>query len=91
MGSEIYSFRVEEEDLKEVLSKLSGKERTIFIKNALRFYINFNQKIESIAGNVEKILDRIENGSAFFDSSKEVAAGKEEEILLSSIEDILNL
>lgn len=93
--SEVHSFRLtdEDEDIEKILSKLKGKEKSNFIRKALRFYISFGQKLEEICCGVNTILKRLDNGILTATSSGKNAeeAEKNEELLLESVKDILNL
>lgn len=90
----IYSFRLGkgDEDIEQLLKSLGRNERSPYIKNALRFYRDFGEKISRMA----IILEKIEaSGLSLPTPQKGVepeAAGDDtaEKILIESLEDILS-
>lgn len=101
MPSKVYSFRVDESDLNEVLSKFNGKDRTVFIKSALRFYIDFylGQNKKDPFKEINEKLNRIEAAilEAPFKKAEPQAQTSDEpkdttdQFLIESLQDILSL
>lgn len=93
--SEVHSFRLtdEDEDIEMILSKLKGREKSNFIRKALKFYISFGQKLEEICYGVNTILKKLDKGILTTTSSDNNVAesDKSEELLLESVKEILNL
>jgi len=90
----VYSFRLRKQDkeLEEILQSMTGKEKAEFIRNALNFYVSHRNILEDIQKNVGLILDKV-NGL----SSKPVleheneSSNEEKQVLLDSIQDLLNI
>ncbi|QSZ27611.1 hypothetical protein ACETAC_01475 [Aceticella autotrophica] len=102
MKDEKYSFRIREgdKDIKEILFKLNTNERSDFIRNAIRFYANYQDKINNIDNKLEKILKRLEIKLENLSVSPSVSQSNDEEnqktdetekLLAESVMDILSL
>jgi hypothetical protein len=105
LPSKVYSFRVDESDLNEVLSKFNGKDRSVFIKSALKFYVDFclGENKNDPFKEINEKLNRIE--AAILGLNLEVPLKKTEtqaqtvdeskdttdQFLLESLQDILSL
>ncbi|WKV09444.1 hypothetical protein Q2T46_03010 [Thermoanaerobacterium sp. CMT5567-10] len=105
MSSKVYSFRVDESDLNEVLSKFNGKDRTAFIKSALRFYIDFylSENKKDPFKEINEKLNRIEVAILGFDlkvpfkraelqaQTLDEPKDTTDQFLIESLQDILSL
>ena len=95
--SKPYSFRLgeNETDIREVLEPMSGRERSSFIRAALRFYIQFGEEIFKISQGIENILVRMETGSLstapIVMEQDRQAVSNDDEIIFNSIQELLNL
>lgn len=98
--SSIYSFRLNDSDkeIEEVLSELSGKERSAFIKQALYFYIQYGDKLNGISNGIDMILSKLEDmscrplaGQLTGKSEETLETDKTEMLLMDSIKDLINL
>lgn len=94
----VHSFRTNDEidkDIEEVLSSLSGKEKSAFIKSAIRFYIEYSKTIERIDSNVSEILNILKNGAILNnsapDKSEKQTDDEAEKILRDSIANLFEL
>lgn len=99
-----YGFRLGENDgdLEKILEPMTGKDRSFYIKEAIRFYYKCGEKINNIAVTTEKILSIIGNRDIAANVTDEELSeeGPEdkskndidaEKIIADSIRDILNL
>ncbi|MBP2071405.1 hypothetical protein [Thermoanaerobacterium butyriciformans] len=105
MPSKVYSFRVDESDLNEVLSKFNGKDRSVFIKSALKFYVDFclSENKKDPFKEINEKLNRIEdvilglNLEVPFKRAElqaqtlDESKDTTEQFLLESLQDILSL
>lgn len=96
--NKIYSFRLEQKDknIKDKLDSMTGKERSSYIREALRFYHRYGEELKKISENVSKIVNKIDevvvnSPNEFREGKKEVNISESEEILLDSIKNILDL
>jgi hypothetical protein len=102
MKDEKYSFRIREgdKDIKEILCELNTSERSDFIRDAIRFYANHQEKINSIDNKLEEILKRLEIkfenllvspsvSQANYEKSKKL--DEKEELLAESVMDLLSM
>lgn len=95
--NKIYSFRLLlDDDLREKLDSMTGKERSSYIREALRFYYKYGEELKKISENVSKIVNRIDeisinSPSTFKAENQELNISGNEEMLLDSIKDILDL
>jgi hypothetical protein len=70
-----YSFRInssEDPQIAKILSNLQGKERTDFIREALRFYVKNGEIINKMSDNIQKMQKEIEKLSADIAEIKEI-------------------
>ncbi|MBT1278979.1 hypothetical protein VTU32_06665 [Thermoanaerobacter sp. CM-CNRG TB177] len=70
-----YSFRInssEDPQIIEILSTLQGKERTNFIREALRFYVKNGEIINKMSDNIQKMQKEMEKLSADIAEIKEM-------------------
>lgn len=98
-----YGFRIREEDkdIDEALSKLTKNERSDYIRNAIRFYIYYKDKLDNIDRKLDVILKRFENKSDSLSVSPSVSQSintqdteklnKSEELLVDSVMDLLSM
>ncbi|MCG0275651.1 MAG: hypothetical protein L5655_05715 [Thermosediminibacteraceae bacterium] len=90
----IYSFRLGkgDEDIQQLLESLGRNKRSPYIKNALRFYRDFGEKISKIEAFLERIAasgfsppdlrEEVEPEQASYDTA--------EKMLIESLENILS-
>jgi predicted DNA-binding protein len=97
--SKLYGFRLgtNDEDIEKILSQMTGRERSLYIKEAIRFYSSNSEKFKNISDKVEKILSILEElkttgfiGSLATSPKKQTEIS-DENILIDSIQDLLNL
>ena|GEM_PF-1196658 len=93
----VYSFRTnkEDKDIEELLESLK-EDKSLYIKNALRFYRDFGAKIAKIEAILEKleqsgIHERIPPHPPEHEPVTESKTSNDEKILIESLEDILSL
>ncbi|ABY92041.1 hypothetical protein JCM16816_24220 [Thermoanaerobacter brockii subsp. lactiethylicus] len=102
MKDKKYSFRIREndEDIEEILSRLSSNERSEFIRSAIRFYAEFKSKLDDIDNKLEEILKKLETKSESLSVSPSVSQSNNEEnqktdetekLLIESVMDLLSL
>ncbi|ERM92519.1 hypothetical protein O163_04980 [Caldanaerobacter subterraneus subsp. yonseiensis KB-1] len=102
MKDKKYSFRIREndEDIEEILSSLSASERSDFIRNAIRFYAGYKDRLDDIDKKLDCILKKIERKLENLSVSPSVMEPKDEEkqrtgetekLLIESVMDILSL
>jgi len=102
MKDKKYSFRIREndEDIEEILSRLSSNERSEFIRSAIRFYAEFKSKLDDIDNKLEEILKKLETKSESLSASPSVSQSNNEEnqktdetekLLIESVMDLLSL
>jgi len=89
----IFSFRLGkgDKDIERLLEGIDGKERSGYIKNALRFYRDFGEKLDRMEALLEKIGSR--EGSFSACQKEEVPEnfnGQAEKMLMESLSDILS-
>ncbi|ADL07201.1 hypothetical protein [Thermosediminibacter oceani] len=90
----VYSFRLGkgDEDIEQLLKGLARNERSQYIKNALRFYRDFGEKISKI----EAMLEKIEASGFYPPGPREEAEPEQagydtaEKMLIESLENILS-
>lgn len=80
-----------DKDIEEVLLSLSGKKKSAFIKDAIRFYMKYNEIISRIDSNVSEILNMLKSGSFHNDciSTADDSVPNEEKQKNSEVEEIL--
>jgi hypothetical protein len=101
-----YGFKLlnEDSDLKEKLESMQAGERSSFIRNALRFYMNCGDEIAKMSRNIEEIMHAISTGTLPASQLDEPPITKSNEsdktdeddidvdkILRDSIQDIINM
>ncbi|MDN5302880.1 MAG: hypothetical protein PWQ60_2394 [Thermoanaerobacteraceae bacterium] len=62
--SKTYGFRLGENDadIEKVLESLAGKDRSLYIRAALKHYIEYGDKIDNIANETKEILTILKSG-----------------------------
>lgn len=76
---------------------MTGKERSSYIREALRFYYKFGDELKVISKGVKDIAKKIDNvdfsspTSIKEENKNEVEIGESEEMLIDSIQDLLCL
>lgn len=81
-----YSFRINsnnDPEINEILSAMQGKERTEFIRKALRFYVKNGELISQILSDLQKIQEIIKQQSADISEIKEMIKSQSVNINLS--------
>lgn len=105
MSQDVFHIRMgkHDEDLRELLVNLKGTDRSKLIKDALRFYISYGEKLDKISQGIEQILTIIVGGKApdlqegILPDGKKAEAedskeqGRLEKLVQESIMDILNM
>jgi len=102
MKEKKYSFRIREsdKDIEEILSNLSTSERSDFIRNAIRFYAGYKDRLDDIDKKLDWILKKIDTKSEDLSVSPSVSLSNDEEnqktdetekLLIESAMDILSL
>ncbi|NNG65777.1 hypothetical protein [Caldanaerobacter subterraneus] len=102
MKEKKYSFRIREsdQDIEEILSNLGASERSDFIRNAVRFYAGYKDRLDDIDKKLDCILKKIETKSENLSVSPSVSLSNDEEsqktnetekLLIESVIDILSL
>ena len=92
-----YSFRLllGDNDIRKKFNTMEGKERSAYIRRALRFYYNCGEEIKNMSENVSKIIDKLDEISVKSlkteNESHKDNSSENEDLLIDSIEDILNL
>ncbi|HHW01703.1 MAG TPA: hypothetical protein GXX35_02620 [Thermoanaerobacterales bacterium] len=63
--SKTYGFRLGENDgdLEKILEPMTGRDRSFYIKTAIRFYAACGEKIDSMAAEIRQIRTLLESGS----------------------------
>ncbi|WP_213974692.1 hypothetical protein [Tepidanaerobacter acetatoxydans] len=101
--SKTYGFRLGEndDDLEKILGPMTGRDRSFYIKTAIRFYAACGEKIDSMADEIKEIRALLESGdltTAVKDEgpsrkgSEEVAKKlNAEKMLRESVFDIINM
>lgn len=76
---------------------MTGKERSSYIREALRFYYRFGGNLRAISESIKDIATKIDNVDLKptidmkKESKKEVGTSESEEMLIDSIQDLLSL
>lgn len=102
MKEKKYSFRIREgdKDIVEILSNLGVSEYSDFIRNAIRFYAGYKDRIDEIERKLDCILKKMEGTSENLSVSPSVGLSNDEEnqktdetekLLIESVMDILSL
>jgi predicted DNA-binding protein len=97
----VHSFRLRNGDheLEGVLAGMTGKEKSDFIREALNFYIRYGEKInkiDEIYSGIREILSRLDDGVpvrqlAGREKEEDQGSGEADEVLIESIQELLNL
>lgn len=105
VSQDVFHIRMgkQDEDICEILESLKGPERSKLIKDAIRFYISYGEKLDKISQSVERILAIVSGGKAP-DLPEGILAGNKkaeeedreeqarlEKLVQESIMDILNM
>ncbi|SHF37649.1 hypothetical protein SAMN02745195_02490 [Thermoanaerobacter uzonensis DSM 18761] len=102
MKGKKYSFRIREsdKDIEEILSNLGASERSDFIRNAVRFYAGYKDRLDDIDKKLDCILEKIDTKSENLSVSPSVSLSNDEKsqktnetekLLIESVIDILSL
>ncbi|SHF87846.1 hypothetical protein SAMN02746089_02705 [Caldanaerobius fijiensis DSM 17918] len=89
----VHSFRTNskyDKDIESTLLALNGKEKTAFIKEAIRFYVKYGETIKRMDDNISKMLNMLEQGCISVPAASEEQSDNEaEKILEDSIMSLL--
>ena len=99
MKDKKYSFRIREsdEDIEGILSSLNASERSDFIRNAIRFYAGYKDRLDNIEIKLDCILKKIERKLENLSVSPSVSEPNDEEtdktekLLIDSVIDLLSV
>lgn len=97
-----YTFRLlnGDEEIEKVLSNLHGQNRANYIREALKSYISYGEKIKSINDNLKLLLHLAEQGKLISDKHQETVETLEDheeplndtdKFLADSIQNLLDI
>lgn len=93
-----YSFRLldGDEEIETILAKLEGQKRSNYIREALKFFISYGERIHSIDNNLKLILEMAEQGQFSIKQKKnpkenEDPLNETDKFLIDSLENLLDI